>query len=682
MPTANIAPRQTAATSTMKAPVTTVTHAPAMDMRSAFLSSPAADGSSGTATVAPSPSAMCFQPSDMPAATAFPAVFTGTAPTARISTSTALRAFLAARATPQAHQSSHRDAVMANVNFSNPPSEAVSSVSTMDTSPTFSSPSDGPAPPTTTVPLLANFLTARMQLAAQQQKLANASSAGAWECLYVPQPIAPGLPLMDYMGQTPPTAPTAASRGRSSSALPTIGVSMAPSAPNTTVPSLTAGLSPASTPITQWLNLIADPSSSVAMEGVALEGPKLTERPNAAAGGGGLVFSSLHQVLNAPMERPTGAAIENGFSSYGQSNSSYGYRGASFAQTTASTSATLLGSATEIGLLAATADVHDEVMGEASAPEEDEEVTTTCITTAGDIDPHSTSCNPADYPGANSAFLFPTQPPPTGRRRSTTALLDARTNFPSALFSQTTFTNNMPGSLTFPRRSSDHASMLLAPRPGFSDLLAGFGRDDMTCGTNTPPPHILSTPSTPPTAAHHSPDPASGDPSHLLAEMEAQWMAIETLDTRIRDAAARMPGEEELERCGERARRAAERAAGEVAKWAAAAAAVRGRNSSKSSTASTAVGETPVAGTESGGHGSEEEEEGAKRGRRSCEVEPKLKDGEAVYECPECSKVFTRHYNLKSHAISHSGDRPFICRHCFRAFSRKHDMKRHERSHV
>ncbi|KAL6605527.1 hypothetical protein U3516DRAFT_556452, partial [Neocallimastix sp. 'constans'] len=55
-----------------------------------------------------------------------------------------------------------------------------------------------------------------------------------------------------------------------------------------------------------------------------------------------------------------------------------------------------------------------------------------------------------------------------------------------------------------------------------------------------------------------------------------------------------------------------------------------------------------------------------------------------ILKCPEpnCNKVFTRAYNLKSHQLSHSGVRPFKCKTCQTSFVRKHDLKRHERLHT
>jgi uncharacterized Zn-finger protein len=48
----------------------------------------------------------------------------------------------------------------------------------------------------------------------------------------------------------------------------------------------------------------------------------------------------------------------------------------------------------------------------------------------------------------------------------------------------------------------------------------------------------------------------------------------------------------------------------------------------------------------------------------------------SVYTCPwpDCGKVFKRHYNLKSHQKTHTGERPFQCNHCHKSFGRRHDM--------
>lgn len=55
----------------------------------------------------------------------------------------------------------------------------------------------------------------------------------------------------------------------------------------------------------------------------------------------------------------------------------------------------------------------------------------------------------------------------------------------------------------------------------------------------------------------------------------------------------------------------------------------------------------------------------------------------ALYQCPQCGKVFHRPYALKSHYRSHSTEKPFACQYpgCQAAFQRKHDLRRHEKLH-
>jgi uncharacterized Zn-finger protein len=53
-----------------------------------------------------------------------------------------------------------------------------------------------------------------------------------------------------------------------------------------------------------------------------------------------------------------------------------------------------------------------------------------------------------------------------------------------------------------------------------------------------------------------------------------------------------------------------------------------------------------------------------------------------VHACPfeGCDRKFTRLYNVKSHLICHSGERPHACTACPSSFRRKHDLQRHFRT--
>ncbi|CAI7590736.1 unnamed protein product [Penicillium crustosum] len=51
------------------------------------------------------------------------------------------------------------------------------------------------------------------------------------------------------------------------------------------------------------------------------------------------------------------------------------------------------------------------------------------------------------------------------------------------------------------------------------------------------------------------------------------------------------------------------------------------------------------------------------------------------FKCPHCAKDFKRLFNLKSHLLTHTADRPFSCDICPKRFSRKNDCNRHRKIH-
>jgi hypothetical protein len=51
-------------------------------------------------------------------------------------------------------------------------------------------------------------------------------------------------------------------------------------------------------------------------------------------------------------------------------------------------------------------------------------------------------------------------------------------------------------------------------------------------------------------------------------------------------------------------------------------------------------------------------------------------------KCPSCPKEFKRLYNLKSHLLTHTQNRPYACDICQKRFVRKSDCNRHKRIHM
>lgn len=60
----------------------------------------------------------------------------------------------------------------------------------------------------------------------------------------------------------------------------------------------------------------------------------------------------------------------------------------------------------------------------------------------------------------------------------------------------------------------------------------------------------------------------------------------------------------------------------------------------------------------------------------------RLPDFRPAFKCSLCPRRFTRAFNLRSHLLTHTDERPFICTVCGKAFARNNDRKSHEFLHL
>merc|ERR1719495_1229218 len=57
-------------------------------------------------------------------------------------------------------------------------------------------------------------------------------------------------------------------------------------------------------------------------------------------------------------------------------------------------------------------------------------------------------------------------------------------------------------------------------------------------------------------------------------------------------------------------------------------------------------------------------------------------NGESVYQCDFCDKLFANKYHLQSHHVNHTGERAFTCKICKKAFGRKSTLRAHMTTHT
>ena len=57
-------------------------------------------------------------------------------------------------------------------------------------------------------------------------------------------------------------------------------------------------------------------------------------------------------------------------------------------------------------------------------------------------------------------------------------------------------------------------------------------------------------------------------------------------------------------------------------------------------------------------------------------------NGESVYQCDFCDKLFANKYHLQSHLVTHTGERAFTCKICKKTFGRKSTLRAHMTTHT
>lgn len=66
----------------------------------------------------------------------------------------------------------------------------------------------------------------------------------------------------------------------------------------------------------------------------------------------------------------------------------------------------------------------------------------------------------------------------------------------------------------------------------------------------------------------------------------------------------------------------------------------------------------------------------------SLNVDLHLEGPRQIFRCGQCGKCFPHPSNLKSHLLTHSGERPFCCSLCGRTFTKLSNLKAHRRVHT